>query len=392
MENTMNHCIAKQVFSCLAALSLALPNVTCGGGGEKGKGLSDLAHVVHTVGYEMNEWSIMVAMYWKNKETTRLSGGATDALAHSVYAFGSDAYASGYEYSSQGQPVATLWKNGKVEKTFSSKAGSGPASPHNTHEARSVFVAGNGDVYAAVNETYFDPELDEGYYRLDDRVGRIYKNGEVIFSITGGSIYSVFVLGNDVYYGGILREYSSSIGAYQNVGKVWKNGTLLYDMNPDTVIFSVAVALDGKVYAAGFENRTQAWPGFENYSAGKRVARLWVNGAAQNLGAGTGPSSASTVHVSGSDVCAVLWEFTTSAPDWMSQARYWKNGTLHTLGSSDTSTEALGIFGQNGNVYAVGGERDQAKGFRVAKYWVNGEAYTISSGNFDALAYDIFVK
>lgn len=154
---------------------------------------------VYTCGWGRNSGN-MVALVWKNGQSTSLSDGSTDAFAFSVHVSATDVYVGGWKddaVTAASRP--TLWKNG-IATTLPTTS--------NTGIVRSVFVSGN-DVYAAGS---------------DGSAAKIWKNG-VGTALTNGSTFAganaVFVSGNDVYVAGF-----ESNGTH-TVAKLWKNGTAI---------------------------------------------------------------------------------------------------------------------------------------------------------------------
>jgi hypothetical protein len=66
----------------------------------------------------------MVATVWKNGESTRLSDGANSAYANSVFASGTDVYVAGFERLAETNWVATLWTNGEAKRLSDANHGS----------------------------------------------------------------------------------------------------------------------------------------------------------------------------------------------------------------------------------------------------------------------------
>ncbi|MGE7776550.1 hypothetical protein ACQKLP_17615 [Chitinophaga sp. NPDC101104] len=95
---------------------------------------------VWVVGYEAKN-SSGVATIWKDGKAQRLTDGATDASAASVFVSGNDVYVAG-DGSDGTIGVARLWKNGVAQKLETGA---------NTTFANSVFVAGT-DVYVTGQE------------------------------------------------------------------------------------------------------------------------------------------------------------------------------------------------------------------------------------------------
>ena len=153
------------------------------------------------------------------------------------------------------------------------------------------------------------------------------------------------------------------------------------------------------VYAAGWENNAE----------GVRVARLWKNGAGQNLGDGKYESQANSVFVSGNDVYVAGWE---RGAQGVTVARFWKNGAANVI-QDELSANAVfvsgndlylgGSFGlmkngvrQDGYFWVssvfVSGDEVHATGFDgwETNHWRNGRSRAIAGT--DASAESVFVS
>jgi len=145
------------------------------------------------------------------------------------------------------------------------------------------------------------------------------------------------------------------------------------------------------VYVAGFEN-----------VADNSVARLWKNGATQNLGgvsdgalrsAGTVQSEARSVFVSGNDVYVVGYDMILGMG--IKHARLWKNGVLQNLQSEAYSDEATAVFVSGSDVYVLGREEPSPlpppTGWTF-KVWKNGIAENFTVGTSYWQVNSIFVS
>jgi len=169
-----------------------------------------------------------VATLWKNGVAQRLTDGASDSYAMSVFVAGENVYVAGvYEShpNAQGNWVleATLWKNGSPQTLSENCYG----------VAFSVFVSGK-DVYVAGRE-----ESAEGTFAT------LWKNGEAQ-RLGEGEATSVFVSGEDVYVAGNEDVQGKWVAT------LWKNGVAqhLNDMNGAGWKISVFVS-SGDVYVVG---------------------------------------------------------------------------------------------------------------------------------------------
>jgi|SRR5690554_2366744 len=141
-----------------------------------------------------------VIKLWKNGTPENITNGVNSVNAYSIFVDNNDVYIGGNEYNGT-QYVAKVWKNGNAQNLTTGANNAG---------VNSVFVA-NGDLYAG------------GY---DGTQPRLWINGieETVYyntNLVGGSIYSVYVHGNDVHLAGRLREDNNSDICYY--GTYWKN-------------------------------------------------------------------------------------------------------------------------------------------------------------------------
>jgi hypothetical protein len=139
------------------------------------------------------------AALWKNGVPQRLSNGDGYSEAHSVYVSGNNVYVAGYEYVVEDErEVATLWINGVPQRLISDGAS----------KAHSVFVSGS-HIYVAGEENNF---------------ATLWKNGRSNLQLSDvtSCARSVYVWGNDVYVAG--WEYSEWNGGIVDA-MLWKNGS-----------------------------------------------------------------------------------------------------------------------------------------------------------------------
>lgn len=181
------------------------------------------------------------AALWKNGKIQHLTDNESEeAYANAVFVSGEDVYVGG---TSKGS-IPALWKNGIRQKLDFPQGSIGDG------DVNAIFVS-NSDVYVA------------GYTRFPSLIlptvprwkPTLWKNGvPQILDEEGGTLYSIFVVGNDVY----------AAGSGNSGGPVWKNGiTMNYD-NYDLLTLSIYVH-DENVYKVNGEG-------------------LWINGVKQSWG------------------------------------------------------------------------------------------------------------
>jgi len=129
---------------------------------------------------------------------------------------------------------------------------------------------------------------------------------------------------------------------------------------------------DQNVYVAGTQNVQS-----------NTVARLWKNGAIQNLAGSSGSalrssttdsicgSIAKSVFVSGNDVYVAGYDVFWNGFYAYSKARLWKNGVSQNLDANTFSDEATAVFVSDSNVYVAGFETPPLGGCTL-KVWKNG--------------------
>ena len=207
-----------------------------------------------------------VAKYWKNGKAILLTGSNTCAAARHIAVSGSDVYAAGSEYNSNGKEVAKYWKNGNPIPLTD---GSVYIIPNG------IAVSGN-DVYVAGSE-----------WNGTRYIAKYWKNGNPI-PLTDGSKWSeargIALSGSDVYVLGF--EEITTGGSTIRVGKYWKNGTavtLAFIDGSRATAEPWDITVSGNdVYVAGFSG-INLRPG--NVWESKAV--YWKNGTPVILGNGS---------------------------------------------------------------------------------------------------------
>jgi len=185
--------------------------------------------------------------------------------------------------------------------------------------------------------------------------------------------------GKDVYIAGtgIKKEQGSSFSA----AKLWKNGKDQYlttDYNGGT---AWSVYVSGKdIYVAGHEFKGR----FGLSGVPNGVAVLWKNGVRQDLTDGTYSASAFSVYVSDNNVYVAGFECVKSGEYEQRVAKLWKNGVEQNLADAYGAT-ATSVFVSNNDVYVAG------NGLDGAKLWKNGEMQYLTDATFDTYASSVFV-
>jgi len=244
---------------------------------------------------EENLRHIYIAKIWKNGVAQNLTGGAYEAMAHSIFVYGNDVYVAGYEKNAQGKKVAKLWINEKAKDLSDGREDA---------EAKSVYVVdnniyvagyGNGGKIAILWENEVAQNLIEGRFPM------------------GTEARSVYVSGNDVYVAGVTKSEG-----YRDVAKLWKNGVVQI-LEGENIDASSVYVSDSDVYVVGVEA-----------AAYRPVAKLWKNGVLQNIDNGTYRGTyARSVFVYGSDV--YIAGVANGKTYDTTFALLWKNGILQEL-------------------------------------------------------------
>ncbi|MEM9647226.1 MAG: IPT/TIG domain-containing protein [Bacteroidota bacterium] len=215
-------------------------------------------------------------------------------------------------------------------------------------------------------------------YNGDNDIATLWKNGEgTILETAGFGSYAndVFVHRKDVYAAG-HETHTENIPEY--IGKVWKNGSVLYTLKTDTEddfrITSIYVTESGDVYNSGF--------GFQdNFVA---IAQVWRNGQVEYVLNDADGYDTTIVSIFVTD--QGVFTVGTQIIDDQRVATVWKNDqVLYILNENENDVYANSIFvDENGNVYVAGSEAGQND--QIAKIWKNGsvfyEAPESSSGSY----------
>ncbi|WP_420603507.1 Ig-like domain-containing protein [Flagellimonas sp.] len=192
---------------------------------------------------------------WKNGEVLYKLGNRLNA----IFVNGDKVYTAGHELNDQDEPKAMVWEN---ETATDLTAGSGSGD-----EGLSVHVD-KQDVYVAGTK---------------DRVATVWRNGEVLHSLTDGMssgfAYSIVVSDGKVY----------TTGNDGNVAYVSKNKNILYNLTEGTYDAKASsIQVYGEdVYVAGSER-------IDNNTG---VAKVWKNNSAMDLGDGIFASNANSIFI-----------------------------------------------------------------------------------------------
>ena len=202
-------------------------------------------YVVGNIQYDMGGY---VATLWKNGIVQKLGAGE----ANSVFVSGSDVYVAGSYASEPGvHSMAILWKNGIAQNLSEGTSWA---------EANSICVSGS-DVYVAGSVRNVQGNV----------VATIWKNG-VAQKLADGSAYPAgyfFVSENDVYV--VETEFKVF---EESVFVLWKNGVKQNQWTGTPNYFYVS---GNDVYVAGYK-KVEA----QDEDDISDLAVLWINGVMQN--------------------------------------------------------------------------------------------------------------
>lgn len=201
---------------------------------------------------------------------------------------------------------------------------------------------------------------------------RVYKNSTLLYELNSDTcdIRAIAVSGNDVYIAG--SQYSPNTVPYYRAA-VWKNGGLLFRDNS---------SLGTEVRNIVVNGNTVAYCGRDiNLSNNVSNGRYWVNGSATTL---TDCFELYSIDLSGSDV------YTCGITNGSFEPAYWKNTAKTNLqGGNSTNLSEIKVVGSD--IYIAGSAFVNA--MRVPRLWKNAQPTTLNTpynlgGNAFGLAVD----
>lgn len=272
---------------------------------------------------------------WKNKSIAKEFWEGDYSTVSSIFVVGNDMYLGG-SYGDQFAPYnniktkATVWKNNVDINPFSVD------EPEMKSINSSIFVSGT-DIYA----TGYYYAVNSGSGSDIARVAR-WKNG-VRTLLTDGTYpaygNTIFVDGADDYIGG-YEDISNN-----HLGRIWKNGSPLYNLSGAVSINCNALYVSGGVvYAAG---QQYSGPGTTN------VAAIWKNNVKTDLSTGTGSASGLCMSVAGNDIYVGGSQWVGS----ITVAKLWKYDgstvTEYVLSDGTASAECTAVYYFNGDIYSI---------------------------------------
>jgi hypothetical protein len=144
----------------------------------------------------------------------------------------------------------------------------------------------------------------------------------------GTALNSLAINGTDIYITGSLNYYSTTNSSQ---AALWKNGNLIFIYEPATANISAAntVAINNStVYVAGYSNNNAAyWTSTDNFFT------------EHDLAGSSSQYTATSMAFNNSDMYVAGYQITPT----LTNAVYWKNGTLVNLLPVNSSTSGIGI-------------------------------------------------
>lgn len=307
------------------------------------------------------------AKVWTNGQVSTLSDGTHREEGNSIFVDGSNqVYVAGTDYGNAFK-IAKVWAGSNtIALTDGTKHG----------YASSVYAAGDHYYVAGA----------------DGNDGKIWMDGNLLYTQPGAALTSVFVVGSDIYYcGNILLP---ALGAYGYRAAVWKNENLVSQLpltnNLRTTAESIFVKTAGSsttIYVAGTSTQ----------SASVTKATLWANGVPTDLtpagvqSNGSTAAAASSVFVQNSNVYVAGF----SHEGFIKRAKLWVNGVGTTLSSGQNQAFATSVFVDNSaNVYVGGVEQNTSYANipNVGVIWKNGVVNYSTIPSYQHGIYSVFVK
>jgi len=276
---------------------------------------------VYVGGFTIASNGNFVATYWKNGVATAFGDSSLNSVVTSIAVSGMDVYMSGFTRQGLGNATACYWKNGTIIKLSDG-----------SEDTRASGIAVSGaDVYVS------------GTIGVIQSTAVYWKNSTqtTLGDNTSASAASaIAVSGNDVYVAGFSND---------NHASYWKNGKDTVLATTDIGNCSDILIDGGNVYLAGFVGSTGG-------------ATYWKNGVAVPLNLGGLAFMANGIAINGSDVCV-------SGRD--SHGPYggtWKNGELTKF---PLGTIINDIALNETDVYLAGVQTSTTPKKNNAVYWKN---------------------
>ncbi|HTD41231.1 MAG TPA: hypothetical protein VK671_11465 [Mucilaginibacter sp.] len=330
---------------------------------------------IYVAGYVQAANNNFVAAYWKNGTLVKLGDSVNYSTANAIAVSGNDVYVVGTTWpinqNSSSYSNAVVWKNGVTIMLSPDSTGS---------EANSIAIQGN-DVYVV---GYIHDLVSQTANGTQYNAKPIYwKNGVPATLPNAGSITSVAVNGNDVYFGGSANsgsfKYSSSNNGKGYIAAYWKNGALADTLNSpssylpgySTQVNGIAVNSTG-VYTVGV--------------SGYNAPECWTGTVAAPITGGTTSSTVYSIAANGADVYVVGSTF-FNGNNFV--ATYWKNNVPTPLaagpsGDLSSASYATGISLYGTDVYIAGEVSNNSAKFLGAYYWKNDVPTQLTNGGSKA--------
>jgi hypothetical protein len=316
-----------------------------------------------------------IAKVWINGQVSGLTDGTYKAEGNSIFVDNvNQVYVAGSERG--GNPIPNTLDTYPIAKVWVGSNSTALTDGTAIGVARSVHVVGIHNYVAG----------------SDGNVGKIWVDGNLLYSHPDAALTSIFVVGSDIYYCGNI--FLPALGVYGYRAAVWKNGSLVMQLpltnNLRTTAESIFVKTVGSsttIYVAGTSTD----------SIYVTKATLWTNGVPTDLtpagvqSNGTTAAAASSVFVQNSNVYVAGF----SHEGFIKRAKLWVNGVGKTLSSGQNQAFATSVFVDNSaNVYVGGVEQNTSYSNvpNVGVIWKNGAVNYSTTPSYEHGIYSVFVK
>jgi hypothetical protein len=279
----------------------------------KASGIVASGSDVYVSGFDKNGGDNEHACYWKNGTQTILSTSATDSEGMCIAVSGSDVYVGGKDYikvSGSSIDQARYWKNSSSNEVVLSQS-----VPSDDTIVNDILLDGTDALCA-------------GYeYKDSHPLATRWKNNvETFISDYESTVNAIAISGSDTYYGGWMVNVT-------NNATVWKE-----DNSGNVSVFSTLSTKDSNVNDMVFSGEDLYVLVSDTEGEGEtehQVGKVWKNGTLLwTLSNGNDSLECSSIAINGTDVYVVGYDVANSTPVTVSAVLY-KNG-VRTVLESDT--------------------------------------------------------
>ena len=322
---------------------------------------------VYTAGCERDADNNLFGMAWKNGEV--LYDYTLGNELTNIFVTGNDVYVSGWKYNATNNTrTPKVWKNGAELYTFEYESGY-------YIYLTDLYVSGN-DVYVTTYETRTSGSTT-------NYIAKVWKNGSVLYNLSndgkGMTARGIYVLNNDVYVcGNSLNQYNCPIAT------VWKNGNRLFTfgqvlVSGSTMYCSYGIKVIGNTVYASCTMQTPSKASIYKYNGSAEEIYSCALPASTYLA-----TSSRSLDAEDSAPDVVYWIINYSGADRVFKG----NSEVYTFSNAGITDLAV----KNGDVYLSGYKKAASDKKEIAAVWKNGEElFTLTDGTYDASANSIFV-